>query len=406
MSGRPANPSYTVRTWATDANYAAGAQPWSSQPIKVEPPSPAGGFVPGQGAGAPYVNRLFNDAFTQDANAKTYQSTLLEYVGQMQALNWPLRVGLTVASSTTKSALYNKTSRTWWTFGTNHGRANSTDAGHSWGTASSSPSDGYISGDANGVVMVIGKASRYAHRWDGATWSDVDVYGAAFTNAARVVYDPVNAKFVWVAVSGGGGSGLAYTSNSTDGTGGTWSAPSSITGTWLSNADARFGLAVDKTAGRVVFAGIESGNFRFAYSSNGGSSWTVGAGVATAIPSPTEMHLSWNEEEGAFYFVIGETSGTHSCEVWRSADGSSWTKQATLTGWSLKEIAGLGALLVAVAAGGDVMYSIDQGVTWRIAHIAVSGTPVGVYVGGGRPVIVTSSHVYVGLSAGLPWGVF
>lgn len=403
MSGRPAAPSYVTRTWATDTNYAAGAQPWSSQPIKVEPPSPAGGFVPGQGAGAPYFNKLLNDAFTQDAAAKTYQTTLLEYVGQMQGLNWPQRTAVTLAGK--KSALYNRALRWWFIFAEDHGRAFSSDQGHEWTSSSADPSDTYISGDQDSIGrMVIGKASRYAHHFDLSTWNDRDIYGAAFTNAARVVYDPIHTKWFWLAVDS---AGVPKYSQSTDGV--TWDSLLSANGaggTFLNNADPRFGLAVNKTTGRVVFGAINSanGNIQFAYRDAGG--FIYPASLACTIVSPTIVEMSFNEDEGAFYFVVGETSGTNTCEVWRSVDGATWTKQVTITGWALREIAALGAILVAVAAGGDVMYSIDQGASWRIAGIAVSGTPVGVYVGAGRPMIVTSSHIYMGLAAGLPAGVF
>jgi hypothetical protein len=49
-----------LRLFATAANHPGGADVWSGQPTKVEPPGPTGGFVPGTGGAAEYFNALFH----------------------------------------------------------------------------------------------------------------------------------------------------------------------------------------------------------------------------------------------------------------------------------------------------------------------------------------------------------
>jgi hypothetical protein len=49
-----------LRLFATNANYPGGADLWSGQPTKVEPPGTSGGFVPNQGGAAQYFNSMFH----------------------------------------------------------------------------------------------------------------------------------------------------------------------------------------------------------------------------------------------------------------------------------------------------------------------------------------------------------
>lgn len=88
MSGRPAYPAWVIPTFSTDANYPAGANPWSGQPTRVVYPGAAGGFVPNQPNAAQYFNYLYNQGFGIDQSAQTFLTSMLDFLGQSQALNF------------------------------------------------------------------------------------------------------------------------------------------------------------------------------------------------------------------------------------------------------------------------------------------------------------------------------
>jgi hypothetical protein len=120
------------------------------------------------------------------------------------------------------------------------------------------------------------------------------------------------------------------------------------------------------------------------------------------------VSLHYSEDEDAWYFTIGEVSGTRTGEVWRStSDAATWTKVATFAASCLYGIVSFGSLLVGVALTEDTLeavYSADSGATWKRTGQGVEGTVRGIYKGAGRPVIVTNTHTYFGVSTGADIG--
>lgn len=407
MSGRPADPSYAVEDFAPDANYPAGPDTWNGNPTKVAPPGLASvGFTPGQGNAAQYHNYLHHTRATESAAAKTAISDVLTFVGQAQALNFPVRL-TGPGGASQNGALFASATGRWYVLCQSENVWSSVDLGVTWsqesGVASAGAGENTFNGDADASGnVVIATSTRYVFALDAstATWTRVDVYGGAWSSIAHVAYSPTASAWVWIGET----AGVLAVNVSADRA--TWN-PGGVPGgtSWSASA---LDMAANKTSGRVVVAGsFGAGAVRVAYSDNGGLAWTtLASDLATTITSPTVLHLTHNADESAWYLVIGETSGTPSCEVWRSTDdGASWTKVATLANWCLRRIAGFGALLVSVATGAsrnEVVYSIDAGATWKKIGLWPAGTPCGVFDGGGRPMLLTSAYAYMGVAMGEP----
>lgn len=405
MSGRPADPSYAVEDFAPDANYPAGAETWSSNPTKVAPPGAASvGFTPGQGNAAQYHNYLHHTRATESAAAKTAIAAVLEYVGQAQALNFPVRV--TGVSSSQRGAAYASATSTWYmTAGDTVQK--STDGGLTWSSATAAaiaPKDAATDLGGNVVVCGTGGAGQYVYELDAATstWTQRTVLGGHGADG-HVVFDPISGFWVWQSYNAAVGNFLAYRSSDRA----TWTAATTLpTGAagWGATPNVS-DLGIDPTSGRAVaVARTGATTVKVATTDDGGVTWVAQTSITTTIDAGT-IAISYNADEGAWYLSIGETTGTPSCEVWRSTDGAAWTKMATLAAACVHRIAGFGALLVATAttaSGVHVVYSLDSGATWRKAGRMLEGTAKGVFVGPGAALALSSSHIYVGAAMGLP----
>ncbi len=111
---RPANPSYAIPVHAPDTNYPAelgpNANPWAGTATKhVHPGSASVGLTPNTGVAAQVVNKLVYDAYATDSSAKTYAGTIMDYVGQLPALNFPVAVTATLL----RQAKYIPGTRKW-----------------------------------------------------------------------------------------------------------------------------------------------------------------------------------------------------------------------------------------------------------------------------------------------------
>lgn len=433
MSGRPATPSftapsYTTRTWATDTNYGAGAQPWSSQPIKVEPPSPAGGFVPGQGAGAPYVNKLLSDAFTQDTNAKTALTTLkteaqahaarvLLWAGQSPALNW-LRA--TSGIGTIRHAGYSKLDDAWYVCSDDADVRMSDDQGVSWSSnlvlsVTGGEDCTQVAIAADGKVVVSTK-TNVVYTYDPAT--DTPTHTALSSTshvggaAALVVFEPISAKFVWMGINAS--NNLLARRASSPGT--SWSAATTApTGTWSGAAETAKAMAVNPVSGRVVYvAGTSSTVMKIATSDDGGANWTTQTDLTISISGgPLYVSLVYDTERAKWTCTLSNSSTAS--QVFESSDGITWTLIATLAKIQLRRMACLGGgLLIAAAnisgtsfvsvAGIGIVYSTDGGTTWLVGGQRMSAA-VGVFGdenSGGVVACCAASGVFVSARQGNP----
>ncbi len=419
---RPANPAYTVRTWSTDTNYPAGGNPWNGQATKVEPPGPAGGFVPNQGAAAEYVNKLFNDAYTIDSNTKTSLTNWANFMGQIQALNFPIEVS--GPATTNFWAVYNEGLRRWYISGDNEKLYYSVD-NIAW-TLDSAIATAIVSGaaanlrrfeaDPSGNMVVtmsdIGVGGRYIAQMTGSSgaWTEVDVFGATMVNGdtVPVVYDPINGKWIVVAHASGGVTRIATSANRT-----TWTVETTAAAHGSTNFDATtlslYRLACKKSTGRVVMTAFRSSDTRIvvATSDDGGNTWTDRSQFTIGLTPLTERgcELTYNPDTNTFMLVVFETTGTHSSELWTSSDGISWSLAKAFTNYAVRNVAPVGNMWAALASNttvNEVIYSLDNGATWYFAGIQTATGPLGVFYGVSRPLILTDTKVRMGFAAGLP----
>jgi hypothetical protein len=411
-------PSFTVRTWATSTNYAAGSHPWSSNPLKVEPPSPAGGFVPDTGAGAPYVNKLFYDAFVQDQAAKDQFSTLNTYLetrdaehlasfGQIQALHFDAKVTLAALAGV---AVWDEYLHRWWFCSSITGRAYySYDSAHSiggygsvtsWGSTTS-PCAGDSDGAGNVVIGFTSADQAYGTAddgscWDGTlgVWNKRTVTGfAANGQCAGMVYDPINSKWCGVQVSS---AGVGAASTSTDRT--TWTASTLPAGSTSSLSPTGACAAIRKDTGRILFVGDD-----------GGATWAALVNFASAADPTAGMTLT--HVTGDTWVMAATT--TSASKVYKSTDnGATWSLVSTLANYRLRRIVAVGSLLVAYANTSGFfqspVYSTDTGTTWKHGNntfafsAPVASAGAGVFYGGGQVVAIAGADVYPGIRYGDP----
>lgn len=259
-----------------------------------------------------------------------------------------------------------------------------------------------MSGDVDSAGnIVIATNSRYVFQVPGGsfTWTKPDADGAPVTapTSANMVYDPVHS--IWVRITN---NSCRNSTNRTTWT--EWIAPwLGAQTTWTLQR-----LAVKKSTGRCVATVLDgSGNtFRVSTSDDGYTTRTDRSNITTAISAPTVSSLSYYAETDAWILIVGETSGTPSCEVWRSTnDGVNWTRIATLTSGCLgKPVRFLGMLIAPVSGSPfhDVVYSADGGATWRRTGNALEGTIRGAYAGSGQLIHLTGNLIYRGITIALP----
>ncbi len=255
--------------------------------------------------------------------------------------------------------------------------------------------------DSGNIVRTIDTGATAIREYDAstATWSPQTV-DAAIDGFASVVFDPVNAKWCLIAHQGGGGAGW-YPYTSPDRV--TWTVHSIFTGLTARPQC----MAVRKDTGKIVAMFESGGTISPRTSADGGVTWASPSNLTSTIASATEWSLSFNDKTNQWLFTIGETSGTHSSEVWVSSnDGASWTAAATLANYCMLHCApdyrGAWVGVARHATRSEVVYSIDGGVTWVRAGVSFSGTPRGVFSGGSTLVLVTSTNVYRSLRVGSP----
>lgn len=411
---RPVDPSWTVGTWATNANHAAGANAWNGQPTKVVPPSVAAGFVPGQGNAAEYHNYLLNQLFATQASEKTYLQNLIDFAGDIPIRNWPYNV---TSLDDLRYAFFDPYARVWWAVGEAKNARKSSDQGATWSGSSElsgvgAGSEDLDGGDADGEGnVVIASLTRYGFAVSAGSSSRVDIHGATATGTGRngrVVYDPVNELWCAVTAIGGGTEVFVATSAAPAST---WTARTKPT----NMADGAIAMAVDKTAGRIVLANhTRGGNLLYvSYSDDGGITWSSPTSLAhlltSGTPAQPKLSLSYNADTGVWMLVTAELVGTPTSAIYTSTDGASWTAMVRLNATCLKGPAPYGGVWVAGAAldsGGGVNHlavSRDDGATWHFLGMRLTGTePQGVYAGDGGLIALTESNALASLRAGDP----
>lgn len=256
--------------------------------------------------------------------------------------------------------------------------------------------------DVNGNC-VVSTDGRYIFQGvpAGGAWTKVDVRGNPVVGQIAVVtHDPTIG--VWSYVQ----DGLCYTSTNRT----AWTVRTPPAG-WPNPATP--GLvraAVRKTNGVTCAMLVDGTTLRPGRSINGGVNWTAGATLTTTITSATEANLYCVPDPAkggpstTWIYVVGKTTGSGSCEVWRSSDdGLTWVKIATFANACVLGFAAVGLDNVLVGAArpqNRLIVSFDLGATWRLAGFAMNTIVRGAYgPGSGGTLLLSSSTVYPPLRA-------
>ena len=168
-------------------------------------------------------------------------------------------------------------------------------------------------------------------------------------------------------------------------------------------------VRANTTGGRVILMGTTTATgsaIRVAYSDNGGVDWTTISNLTTTIATATKVSLEFCEETGYWYFMIRGSSGT-AAELWKSINnGATWTKIKTFSAFALQGLAVHSEYLMVAQAEGptgnvvfQIVYSVDQGVTWHATGTAIGGSLRTCSAGNGRIMAVSSSYAYLGVVA-------
>ncbi len=376
---RPADLTWTAGTWATNTNHPAGSDPWSAQPCKVVHPGPAGGFVPGQGAGAEYLNYLFNAVFGVQGVERTFQQDLLDYVGQLPALNFSDGI---LEDDVNKAMVYCVGQSLWVGCGNLDTVKYSNTFALRWDPYGN-PSGGLSMYDLDvtdtGAIVVVATGilgTDDLYEYDGVSAWNARTWAVGVNALPNVRYEPISG--LWCIVAYTGGSPIVYTSSNRA----TWVArtapPEFPTGTAINL------LAVNKTSGRIVWV-CGGTTLEWATSDDGGVTWTY-RNTHTYVGSEPNFpkSLTYDATTGSFTLCVSRDNGK--TKVWRSDDEG--VTFAAVGGMNVEtnKMASLGNLLCAASVAGDIVFSSDNGATWKYGGMNVGD--MNVYSGGGAFIAV------------------
>jgi hypothetical protein len=309
----------------------------------------------------------------------------------------------------------------WYGFGTGNDVKYSDDLGEHWTTAahsavstlpgtliSSAAVDPLTSNAVFAVVSTdVSAGARYALRSaaGSVSFSQVDVTGSAATPAdSRVVWEPVSGRFVFLWIAAASASFYSTTGAAPWTSGGALPSAS-----W--NSAAAPSMAVNGLGRIVAIARSTATTWEVMTSDDGGTSWTARTDITTTLSTGTTTSLAYDSESAAWLWSVGETSGTHSSELWKSTDnGVTWTLLKSFSSVAVQGIAVDGrrvwcAMALSASFNPRLVYSTDEGTTWRIAQSNLSTTSAstgGVFYGGGRFCVVSDSTFRMTGAAGTP----
>lgn len=312
--------------WAENTNHAAGADPWSGQPCKVEPAAgkKLTGFVPAERPPAEHMNWLLNQT-----------GLWARWASVLQVRNW--RMG--DFSGVTPGA-------DWW-------------IPHCMCSAPVAAGGGFVS------LVAVEEQQHYVIRssvddtvWTaegGAAGSLANLWGAPAA-AHQHINICANSGGALVAVSDDGATNdLAATSPLAP----NWGAIAALALTVRWRACENDWKATPSAAGTTV-VGAHTG-LLYVYNSTLGAWTTAGTPYAAAVDVIKHTHDTANS-----YFLAAVTD-----RVIKSATGLSGTWSVITPSWGAFACSGLGYdadskrwIAVGYGTAGDLWYSDDDGATW------------------------------------------
>lgn len=420
---RPAAPSWIVPTFATDANYPAGSDPWAGTPTKVIFSGATGGFVPGQSAAAQYVNYHFNAAYTVEASVKAYNQALLDAFGQAYVHSWSAETypDLGVASTEVRSPLWDPVRGAWFVAYQDTGgqrAAHSFDGGRTWNSHSyftSASLPVYLGNNPAGLLVAVDGANNlawYNNTPGSTTWTAVTLSGlAAVTRFCRINWFVPTSQFIAVGGTGTPTSKMIRGNGTSNWADVSASIPAAI------NAQEKWTQDVSPT----LFCAIPRVTAGVNYMT---STDLITFTQRTSLPSVAGFWpaaLKYNAAEALWMVVYNNASGN--IRVYTNPDpvAGTWTLkffssfgQCTVYSASLA-VSGSLWLLSGIYDGSTAsqtrysgLYSVDSGVTWRSIDMYMSTTAIAnpetfaIAEGGGRFMVVNGEKlVYSSQAIGL-----
>lgn len=353
--------------WATDTNYAAGADPWSGTATKVEPTSQTKtkGYVPEQPASAQQTNWAL--------------ATLADTVNALGAIP-ALNIGPPVTAALAQLTKYNRYTREWIGISSNgNDKLVRTKNVFSWPTFTEiTPTNGIPTYDfdtdpATGNILVVGDTldKQWFYTESTNIWSLIS--GTIGNDPVRpaLVWEPSAARWVYGSLrSGAANNDFAW---SADGV--TFTAVTKPAG-WVAGTDVD--VTLGSGDGKVVARAVNGSNLYTSVSTDGGSTWS--ATVTTALgftqyfggPGIRKSSPVWT---GVKWIIsTSDIDSTPRTKLWTSVDGATWSVLADLTDVGITKVAFLTPALGLGVDGstGELVYTTDGGTTW-----AWAGTDVG-----------------------------
>lgn len=411
MSGRPTDPDWTIESFAPDASYPVGSNPWEGLPTKVAWAGASSvGFTPKRNIPAQAINYLFNKVLGNHDSVADRVGDVIDFIGQFQ-LNFPHS---TVSAANTEFSFYVPAQRRWITVGASANVLSSVDWGGKYDATSLvagvASGEGCSWGDydnAGNVVVATNDRYVFQETASSGAWTKVDVLGGTFPggNQGRVAYDPIHSKWIWVCLDT-----TIKPFTSTSRTSWTASTPFAIT---LAGGSTQLSLKVRRDTGvALIVARPNPTTFSVYKSSDGGVTWGSPVNITTPTGLGTNFSLHFDASSSTWMYVIGSAfSSTYTTQVWTSTDdGATWTRKTTLTTLGIVTVANDGILWVGIGQASStsplhLVYSLDAGATWQWAGQAFDGDLTGncnISFGAGGFVATTKTRAYFGLRADVP----
>lgn len=358
----------------------------ASYPLVADQDPPSGESI------NPALEALGHRTANLDARLKAANAESAAFaIRTAQALNWQTAKLAGTSASKIQGGAWDPQQK-WWAVWGIDGIRSTSDDGVTWSTWSTPPTAAVTDGAFGGGNAVFATQSGRIHR--NYTTPSVDVLGTTSTEYSVVAY--AKGYFIWF-----GEGGAIF--RSPDGTAGTWVRVATLSGGTFASRTRT--LSVSPT-GTVIAAAFDqvSGRTLMLRSENGGFTWSTLATANVFPRSDAATMRCLDKGDGSTVWMLSNAritgpNATAATVFVSRDDGQTWSLawQST-TSAILGQTAtnnGIYSIWVAIESNTNrVVYSLDDGVTWRYSGVGLS-TASGNILLGGHPNVVVSS----------PWGL-